>query len=168
MFTARGRGGPPPTHGYFVWERSFIMAAVVLTAAGFALLAGCLRNSHGRALAGTGAILYLFGGVLVLAAEASGLSRETQLEPLVFSYAVLAFLAQAAIGVSLLQAGLMAAWVGWVTIVWNIGCLVVSLVTGLFYIPFVHHVMPLVIGIALLSQAASQLRESQSQGTSTA
>ena len=40
MFLIRGgqRGGQPPTPAYHVWERSFIMAAVILTAIGFVLL----------------------------------------------------------------------------------------------------------------------------------
>jgi hypothetical protein len=41
----------------------------------------------------------------------------------------------------------------------------VSAVTGSYYIPFEHHVMPLVIGIALLSLATGQVRESQEAST---
>jgi hypothetical protein len=170
MYTARGgiRGGVPPSHGYFTWERSFIIAAVVLTAVGLALLARYLQHSDGRVLARTGAILYFLGGVLIVASEATDLTRgfhETRLEAPVVSYIVLSFLAQVAIGGSLLQAGLLAAWIGWVTIVWSIGCLMVSAVTGSYYIPFEHHVMPLVIGIALLSLATGQVRESQEAST---
>ena len=57
MFWFRGgeRGGAPPSPAYFVWERSFILAAVVLTAVGFVLLEGHLQTSAGHVLARTGA-----------------------------------------------------------------------------------------------------------------
>lgn len=160
MYWMRGgiRGGAPPTHVYFVWERSFIIAAVVLTALGLALLESLLQNSAGGVLARVGAIAYLFGGVLVVAAEASSLnqglhgnSSEQNWTPATI-YVVLALLAQAAIGGSLLQTGLLPPWIGWATVVWNIGWLLAYLIKrGDIYIPFVHHVMPLVIGIALVT-----------------
>jgi hypothetical protein len=42
MFTIRGGagGGAQPSHTFFVWERGFFMAAVILTAIGFVLLEG--------------------------------------------------------------------------------------------------------------------------------
>jgi hypothetical protein len=58
------RGGAPPSPTYYVWERSFIMAAVVLTAIGFVLLEGRLEAGAGRVLARAGATAYLFAGVL--------------------------------------------------------------------------------------------------------
>ena len=162
MYWRRGgiRGGAPPTHVYFVWERSFIIAAVVLTAIGLALLEDLLQNSAGGVLARVGAIAYLFGGVLVVAAEASSLnqglhgnSSEQNWTPATI-YVLLALLAQAAIGGSLLQVGLLPPWIGWATVVWNIGWLLVYLIRRRdIYIPFVHHVMPLVIGIALVTRA---------------
>jgi hypothetical protein len=160
MYWMRGgiRGGAPPTHVYFVWERSFVIAAVVLTALGLALLEALLQNSAGGVLARVGAIAYLFGGVLVVATEATSLNQglhgnslEQNWTPAII-YVVLALLAQAAIGGSLLQAGLLPPWIGWATVVWNIGWLLGFLIKrGDIYIPFVHHVMPLVIGIALVT-----------------
>jgi hypothetical protein len=157
MFWMRAghRGGAPRSHTHFVWERSFVMAAVVLTAIGFVLLEGPLQNTAGRILARTGATAYLFGGILGVAAEALDLTRKEQsYYPLVVIYVVLAFLGQAAIGGALLQAGLLAAWIGWATIVWNLAWLVVlPLITPRdIHFPVLHHFMPLVIGIALLWQ----------------
>lgn len=137
------------------------MAAVALTALGLALLEGLLEDSAGRVLARAGAIAF-FGGVLVVAVEASSLSQglhkndsEQNWAPANI-YVVLALLAQAAIGGSLLQAGLLPAWIGWVTIVWNAAWLLAFLIKrDDIYIPFVHHFMPLVIGIALVSHASS-------------
>lgn len=149
-------GGQPPTSAYFVWERSFILAAVVITAIGFVLLAGALHNSSGRVLAIVGATTYLFGGVLLVTAEvlqpALGYDK---LYGLVVIYVVMAFLAQAALGVALLQSSVVAAWIGWATIVWNIAWLVAlpMLSPSDIYFPILHHVMPLVIGIVLLRTA---------------
>ena len=154
MFLSRGglRGGAPPSRAYFVCERSFLMAAVVLTAIGLVLLEGHLQNTDGRVLARTGATVYLFGGILVVAAEALSLNPGQNTYALIVIYVVLALLAQATMGGSLLQAGLLPAWIGWVTILWNIAWLVVLPVTSPrdIYYPVLHHVMPLLIGIALL------------------
>ncbi len=160
MFIIRGGtgGGTPPSHTFFVWERSFIMAAVVLTAIGFVLLEGPLHNTDGRLLARTGATAYLFAGILVVAAESLILSTgydERQVYALIVVYVVLAFLAQAAIGGALLQSGLLAAWIGWVTILWNLAWLVVLVVITPedIYFPILHHLIPLLIGGALLWRA---------------
>jgi hypothetical protein len=155
MFWRRGglQGRPLPSQAYFVWERCFVMAAVILTALGFVLLAEHLQNTDGRVLGRTGATAYLFAGILVVVAEALSLNGGFDKHyPLIIIYVVVALLAQAAIGASLLQAGLPAAWIGWLTIGWNLGCLVVL---SLFsrrdmYFPFVYHLMPLAIGIGLL------------------
>ncbi len=155
MFLSRGglQGGAPPSPAYFVWERSFIMAAVVLTAIGLVLLEGHLQNTDGRALATIGATAYLFGGVLLVAAEALSLTLGYEkVSGVIVIYVVLAFMAQAAIGGSLLQSGLLPAWIGWVTLVWNIAWLVVLPMASPrdIYYPILQHFMPLVIGIALL------------------
>jgi len=154
MFLIRGgtSGGVPPSHAHLVWERSFLMAAVVLTAIGLVLLEGHLQNTDGRVLARAGATAYLFGGILVVAAEALNLNPGQNTYALIVIYVVLALLAQATMGGSLLQAGLLPAWIGWVTILWNIAWLVVLPVTSPrdIYYPGLHHLMPLLIGIALL------------------
>jgi hypothetical protein len=155
MFFIRGgtSGGVPPSPAYFVWERSFLMAAVVLTAIGFVLLEGHLQNTDGRILARTGATTYLFAGILLVAAEALSLSQGYEkLYALIVIYVVLAFLAQAVLGGSLLQSGLLAAWIGWLAILWNIAWLVaLPVITPRdIYFPVLHHFMPLMIGVALL------------------
>jgi hypothetical protein len=158
MFWIRGgtRGGAPPSAAYFVWERSFVIAAVVLTAIGFVLFEGHLQDSGGHVLARTGSTAYLFAGVLVVAAEALGLSLGYEkVYALIVIYVVVAFLAQAAVGGAVLQSGALAAWIGWATILWNLAWLVVLPVTTPrdIYFPVLYHVMPLLIGIALLSKA---------------
>ena len=88
-----------------------------------------------------------------MAAEALDLTRKEQsFYPLVVIYVVLAFLAQTAMGGALLPSGLLAAWIGWLTIGWNIAWLVVLLLFARrdIYFPVLHHLMPLMMGIALL------------------
>ena len=154
MFLIRGgiRGGAPPSPAFFVWERSLIMAAVVLTAIGLVLLEGHLQNTDGRVLARAGATAYLFAGILLVAAEALNLKQGQNTYALIVIYVVLAFLAQAAIGGALLQSRLLPAWITWVTILWNIAWLVVlPVITPRdIYFPVLHHFVPLLIGIALL------------------
>jgi hypothetical protein len=159
MFWIRGghRGGAPPSPAYFVWERSFVIAAVVLTAIGFVLFEGHLQDTAGRTLARMGATAYFFGAILVVAAEALSLTLGYEkLYTLIVIYVVVAFLAQAAIGGAVLQSGVLAAWIGWVSIVWNLAWLVVlPLITPRdMYFPVLHHLTPLLIGGALLWRAS--------------
>jgi hypothetical protein len=161
MFTIRGgpSGGTPPSHTFFLWERSFFMAAVILTAIGLVLLEGRLQNTDGRVLARTGATTYLIAGTLLVTGEAFRMSLgdvfEKQAYALFVIYVVLAFLAQATVGGALLQSGVLATWIGWVTIVWNLGLVVVlSVITPEdIYYPIAHQIMPLLIGGALLWRA---------------
>src|SRR3712207_2390500 len=123
------------------------MAAVILSAIGFVLLEGHFHNTDGRILARTGATAYLFAGIVLVAAEGLSLSPgfENRDFALFFIYVVLAFLAQSAIGGALLQSGLLARWIGWVTILWNLAWLVVLPVITPEDIcfPILHHLMPL-------------------------
>lgn len=159
MFGLRGghRGGAPRSRAHYVLERSFIMAGVVLTAIGFVLLADSLRTTDGRSLGISGAAAYFFGGVLIVAAEALNLKLVyEQVYGLIVAYVVTAFLAQAAIGGAVLQSGLLAAWIGWVTILWNIAWLIVLSIFARrdMYFPVLHHFAPLLIGVALLTTAS--------------
>jgi hypothetical protein len=147
------RGGKPPSRAYYVWERAFIMAGIVFTALGFIVLQEPLQNTDGGILARIGAIVFLFAGMLGVIAESMHIKQNyAKSYPIVVVYVVLAFLAQAVIGGALLQAGWVAEWLGWVTLVWNIGWLaVLSLFTPRdIYFPVLHYFLPLLLGIALV------------------
>ena len=151
--------GAPDNATLFVWEKGFIVAAVVLTALGFTLLEATLHKTNGRVMARLGASAYFFGAVLLVAAEARRLSAG----PLLIVYVVLALLGQAAIGRALLQSNLLPAWIGWTTIAWNLGLLIVlPIVTpGDIYYPIAHHLMPLLIGVPLLMKTNQENSQSR-------
>ncbi len=147
------RGGAPKSRAHYVWERAFILGAIILTAIGFVLLEGPLQITDGRVLARMGSTAYLFAGILGVAAEALFMTiGYDKVYSVVNVYVVLAFLAQAAIGGAVIQSGLLAAWIGWVAILWNIAWLIVLpiLTPRDIYFPVVHHFAPLLLGIALL------------------
>ncbi len=142
------------TSSYLIWERGFVILAVLATVLGLALLEDMLRTPGGTVLARLGMIAYLFGAVVVVVAETASLSKRDWNYPQIVFYVVLAFLAQAAFGAALLRTGLVVGWVGWATIIWNLGWLVVLPIISRrdIYYPVLHHVAPLLIGIALLAQ----------------
>ena len=141
------------TSSHLLWERGFVIAAVLATVLGLALLEDMLRAAGDTVFARTGMVTYLFGAVVVVVAETAFLGKRDWIYPQIVLYVILAFLAQAAFGVALLQTGLVAAWAGWVTIIWNVAWLLIMLVVRPkdIYFPVLHHVAPLIIGIALLA-----------------
>ena len=154
LFTGRAFWGWPIDNSHMRWERGFIIAAVLATVLGLALLEDMLRATGEPVLSRLGMVTYLVGAVVVIAAETASLGKDDWIYPQIVLYVVLAFLAQAAFGVSLLQTGLVAGWVGWVTIIWNLSWLLLLLIfsRGNVYFPVLHHFAPLIIGIALLTQ----------------
>lgn len=138
---------------FLFWERGFVIAAVLITVVGLVLLEDMLNSAGDSGVAQVGMVTYLFGAVLIVTAETTYLAERKWVYPQVVSYVVLAFLAQAMLGAALLRTELTAAWVGWVTILWNLGWMVVLPIFSPreIYYPALHHVAPLIIGIALLA-----------------
>ncbi len=138
---------------YLVWERGFVVAAVLINLLGLALLEGILRTAGDPVFARFGLITTLIAVAIVVTAEASTLNGGgQQTHAQIVIYVVLAFLAQAAFGVGLIQTGLLAGWVGWFTIIWNLMWLVALPFVSPrdIYYPVLHHTAPFLIGIALL------------------
>ncbi len=137
---------------YLRWERGFVILAVVVTALGLVLLEDLLGAAGDPIVARLALVTYLVGAVVVVVAETSFLNDRDWIYTQIVLYVVLAFLAQAAFGFSLLRTGLVASWVGWATIAWNLFWLIVLPLASPrdIYYPVLHHTAPLVIGIALL------------------
>jgi hypothetical protein len=134
------------------WERGLVAAGLLLNVLGFTALESMLSAAGTSILARLALVTMLLSAAVLLAAEMTWLHNRVWVYPQVVLYVVLAFLAQAAFGVALAQSGLVAAWVGWATVAWNLACLVVLAVASPrnMYFPALHHLAPLVIGIALL------------------
>ena len=145
-------GGPPPSYSYLIAERGLLMAAMLVSALGFCLLGDDQRR--GSVLLRVGTLGYLAAGVVGVVAETMTLVDRAAY-PTTAAYVVLAFLTQAVIGLALARSGLVAPWVGWLTLVWNLAWLVgLSLGSpGDIYFPILHMVMTIPIGIALLRSA---------------
>ncbi len=154
LFTGRAFWSWPIDNSHIIWERGFIIAAVLTTVLGLALLEDLLRTAGDSAFARLGLMAYLVGAVVVMVAETASLGDRKFVHAQIVLYVLLAFLAQAAFGAALLQTGLVAGWVGWATVIWNLGWLLIMLLVrpSDIYYPVLHHVAPLVIGIALLTQ----------------
>lgn len=142
------------TSSHMFWERGFVIGGVLATVLGLALLEEMLRAAGEPVLSRLGMAAYLFGAVIVVAAETAYVAKRDWIYPQIVLYVVLAFLAQAAFGAALLRTGLVAGWAGWATIFWNLGWLLVMLIIRPrdVYYPVLHHVAPLLVGIALLVQ----------------
>lgn len=140
------------THRYLLWERGFVMAALLVAVLGLTLLERTLEAAGDRILAPSGLVILLIGAGVVIFAETFFISRQEWVYAPVVAFVVLAFLAQAVFGAALLRTGLLPAWVGWGTILWNLGWLVVLPIARPrdMYYPWLHYVAPLLIGIALL------------------
>lgn len=140
------------THRFLIWERGFVIAALLVAVLGLNLLEGMLEAAGDRILAPSGMALMLIGAGVSVFAETFSISRQEWIYAPTVAFVVLAFLAQALFGVALLRTGLLPAWIGWVTILWNLGWLVVLPIARPkdMYYPWLHYVAPLLIGIGLL------------------
>jgi hypothetical protein len=146
-------GGLPPSPAYYAVERTFILSAVIPTVIGFILLSGHFQDQQASILAKIGATGFMFGGVLVVAGEALGLTLGYEKVVELFKvYVIVACLSQIAIGTAFLLSGFPAPWVGWTTILVNASGLAVLLIFSRddLYFPILHHIAPLLIGISLL------------------
>jgi hypothetical protein len=136
---------------YMLWERSLVIVSTVTTSLGLVLLSDLLNAGGDTFLARLGTTAYSFGAVLVVSAETSFVSKEEWNSVQVILYVILALLGQAAIGAALVQIGFTSAWIGWVTIIWNVGFLLIFIIVRPreVYYPVIHFFAPLVIGLGL-------------------
>lgn len=141
-----------PTDTYLLWERGWVIAAALVNVLGFVVLADLLQNAGDAIIARLALTVFVIGTAVLLAAEGAFLHDRQWISAQVVFYVALAFLAKAAFGVALLRTGFVPAWAGWVTTVWNLGWLALFAIVRPddIYYPVLHHVAPVVIGVALL------------------
>ena len=152
------------------WATILFISGVVVTVLGLAMFTRLLQDAGDRTFSQLGLIAFAFGAVLWVIHLAFRLSidpwaaqetAKTAVMPdfyvpltrwtgiLFVIYTVLAFSALAAYGGAVLSTGVLPHWVGWISIVYGLAGLGLLGVTGDSY-PFLHHLMPLLIGILLL------------------
>ncbi len=143
-----------PGQAVFIWERGSILAAVILTALGLTLLDAAIKDTTGHVMARLGAGAFFFGATVLVVAETMRMQDGETVYPLIVVYVVLAFLGQALIGGALLQSNLVPIWSGWAVVLWNLAWLVILTITtpSDVYFPVLHHMMPFLIGVILLSK----------------
>ncbi len=141
--------------GYYQWERGFIISGVVALALGLAALNSLLRQAGDPLLSDVGLTAFVIGAVMLILAEVSWLTKaglpDGLTGALVHLAVVLLFLAQAAYGAACLQTGLLPGWLGWFTVIWNIGWLAVLFRAKDPYYPVLHFVLPILAGVTLLA-----------------
>ena len=139
---------------FLYWERGFVMAAIIVATLGLVLLERLLVAAGDGILSPIGVAIFLIGVVLVLVAETLSLGRQEEVYTMIVVFIILAFLGQAVFGAAILRTGLLPAWVGWGTILWNLAWLLIMPIARPddMYYPWLHYVAPLMIGIALLSR----------------
>jgi hypothetical protein len=170
----------------FQWSTSLFLSGIIVTALGFALLTRLLSDSGERTFSYLGLIVSLLGVVLIVIYLAFWLGvtplagQETArtgvvpayYEPLTVGttaifriYTVLAFSALALYGGALLVSRMLPRWLSWTALLYGLAGL------GLFayahdIAPFVHYLLPIVMGILLLLRWAPRTlrqREDASQ-----
>jgi hypothetical protein len=152
------------------WGTILFISGVVVTVLGLTMFTSLLRDAGDRTFSQVGLIAFLFGAVLWVINLAFRLSVDpwaaqetartavlpefyvplTRWTGLLFViYTVLAFSALAAYGGAVLSTSVLPHWVGWFAIVYGLAGLGLLRVTG-DAPPFLHHLMPLLLGILLL------------------
>ena len=152
------------------WGTILFISVVIMTILGLAMFTNLLRDAGDRTFSQLGLITFAFGSVLWIISLAFRLSidpwaaEETEktaaLPPfyvpltrwthaLFIIYTILAFSALAAYGGAMLSTQILPQWVGWVSIIYSLTGLGLLGFTG-DAPPFLHHLMPLLIGILLL------------------
>ncbi len=140
------------TQGYLYWERGLVITAILVSTMGFVLLSRLLDSAGDRIFAPLAMLLILVSTVLVVTAETYNLSQRQWISAAVYVFIYLSLLGQAAFGVSILRVGFLPAWVGWATIVWGLAWMIILPIARPedMYYPWLHYVVPLLIGIVLL------------------
>ena len=150
------------TYGWFVetttlltWERGLFIAFYIVAALGVALLEIVLREAGAVVLPRLGTTAFLMATAAAIVAETAFLSGLGSMTPLLVVMVVMLFGAEALLGGALLTTGLVPAWIGWTTVIWNLSWPVLLLIVspGDLYYPILDAIPLLLIGIPLARRA---------------
>ena len=175
------------------WGTILFISVAIMTVLGFAMFTSLLRDAGDRTFSLLGLIAFAFGTVLWVICLAFRLSidpwaaQETEKADaipefyvpltrwtgvLFVIYTILTFLAAVAYGGALVSTRLLPHWLGWVTIVYSLAWLGLTVAFGNAP-PLLHHLLPIVMGILLLPRrdplpTARQQQEASSGAATTA
>lgn len=136
----------------FNWERGLLIAGYIAAAFGMAVLGAALQRVQWVVLARVATVTFVLAAFLAVAAETSlvteGFSFNRDLATVMI---VSLFVAEAIIGVVLLDSGPVPRWVAWTMILWNVLWLLGLLIFASSdkYFPGLHFIPLLLIGIPL-------------------
>ena len=157
------------------WSYSLFIGGLLVTILGLALLTSLLHDAGDRSFSQLALVALVVGGVLMviniafplgvdsLAAQAtvrSGVVPDYYLALTLWTtvlfviYTILAFIALICYGGAVLSTGVLPHWVGWLSIVYGLGGLGLTGITGGNVPPFLQHLMPILLGILLLLPSA--------------
>jgi hypothetical protein len=169
------------------WSLSLFISGVIVTLLGLALLTTLFRDAGDRTFSSLALLVFLFGGVLMVIFLAFPLGVEplvaqetvrtgvvpdfyVQLtlwtQPLFVIYTILAFAALAAYGGAVLSTSVLPHWVGWLAIIYGLAGLVFEGFAARNIPPFLHYLMPIVMGILLLLRRSQFPAHSHREETS--
>ncbi|MGE5333300.1 MAG: hypothetical protein ACM3N4_01245 [Nitrososphaerota archaeon] len=152
------------------WATLSFLGGILLTLFGLDLLAGLLRGAGDPGFSEIGLVAFAFGAVLWVVYLAARLTVDpwagkelaaTGAIPESYTaishwqgalFAVFSYLCFGGIllfGVAILATPLLPQWLGWVTLIYSLGGLIIHTVTH-DSLPAMHHLMPILIGIVLL------------------
>jgi hypothetical protein len=169
----------------FQWSFSLLICGIIVTLLGLAMLTTLFRDAGDATFSYLALIALLFGDILLVIYIAFPLgiaplaAQETVktgmvpdyyvpltlwTQPLFVIYTILAFSVLAAYGGAVLSKRVLPHWIGWLAIIYSLAGLVLAGVTAGNVPPFLHHLVPIVIGVLLLlrwSQVPSEQDERQ-------
>jgi hypothetical protein len=148
------------TPTWLAWERGAFIAAYATAGLGIAVLGSALRSTPRGVLGRLAATGFVIAALLAIFVEISFIIRGGAETALITVMVVALLVAEATIGWSLISSGVLADWVGWAVLVWNVGWLAVllSITADDPYFPILHFLPLLLIGVRILSRETRSSR----------
>jgi hypothetical protein len=136
---------------YHAWERALFMGSYIVAALAVTVLVPALGEAGAAILSRLAATTFPMAVAVALVMEALDFGGPGAPRALVLTAVLLLFGAGALLGGALVASRIVPAWIGWVTIVWNVAWpAALSIVSpGDLYYPILHAIPWLLIGLPL-------------------